>query len=198
MSTRRSTGQRAGLTRTRLLAAARELLTSGGLDALTMRALARRLDVQPNALYTHVASKAALLEEVLDDVLAGVEAPQIDREDWETALHELMASTHAVLLAHADLVTLYVSRQGARGPNAQRLGQIMLELLARGGVTGTHAREAQRVLIVHAIGSAAFTSRAPLEPGEDQAVGPPRTELVRAFERGLSWLLTGIAVTGRR
>ena len=194
----RSPGHRAGLTHRRVLLAARELLEQEGLDAVSMRALARRLGVSPNALYSHVATKTALIDDVLDDVLADVEAPDPDQADWQAGLRTMMTSTHAVLLAHADLVALYLSRQGARGPNAQRLGEIMLELLTHGGVTGTDAREAQRALIVHAIGSAAFTSRAPLEPGEDEAVGPPRTELVRAFERGLSWLLTGIAATGRR
>ena len=198
MHQRRSSGQRAGLSHRHVLLAARELLEQEGLEAVSMRALARRLGVSPNALYSHVATKTALIDDVLDDVLADVEAPEAGQGDWQAGLRSMMTSTHAVLLAHADLVTLYVARQGARGPNAQRLGKLMLELLARGGVTGTHAREAQRVLIVHAIGSAAFTSRAPLEPREDEAVGPPRAELVRAFERGLSWLLTGIAATGRR
>ncbi len=194
----RSLGRRAGLTHRRVLLAARELLEEEGLDALSMRALARRLGVSPNALYSHVATKTALIDDVLDDVLADVEAPDPDQADWQAGLRTMMTSTHAVLLAHDDLVALYLSRQGARGPNAQRLGEIMLELLALGGVTGSDARDAQRALIVHAIGSAASTTRAPLEPGEDDAVGPPRSELVRAFERGLSWLLTGIAATGRR
>jgi len=172
-----------------VIAAARALMEQEGLDALTMRALARRLGVAPNALYSHVATKTALVDDVLDDVLAAVRAPDSDRRDWQGGLRLMMASTHAVLLEHPDLVPLYLARQGARGPNAQRLGEIMLALLARGGLTGARAREAQRALIVHAIGSAAFAS------GAREAVGPPRAELVRTFERGLGWLLAGIAAT---
>ena len=191
----RSPGQRAGLTRPLVLAAARQLLVEDGLDGLTMRALARRLDVTPNALYSHVATKTSLIDDILDDVLAAVEIPELDRGDWQAGLRTMMASTHTVLLAHADLVPLYLARQGARGPNAQRLGEVMLSLLRRGGVTGPSARDAQRALIVHAIGSAAFTSRPPLERGEDQTGGPPRPELIRTFERSLTWLLAGIAAT---
>jgi hypothetical protein len=33
-------------------------------------ALAERVDVKPNALYRHVASNTALIDEILDDVLA--------------------------------------------------------------------------------------------------------------------------------
>ncbi len=157
-----------------------------------MRALARRLDVQPNALYSHVASKAALLEELLDDVLAGVEAPQVDREDWETALHELMASTHAVLLAHADLVPVFLGR-GAR-PHAQQLGAVMIALLERGGISGARANEALRVLVVYAIGFAAFVTQPGGEGRAEQEAR--RAELVANFDSGLGWLLAGIAARG--
>ncbi|MBD0283747.1 MAG: helix-turn-helix transcriptional regulator, partial [Thermoleophilaceae bacterium] len=61
MNGARAPGQRAGLSRDRVLAAAHELLADGGLDALTMRALAERLGVRPNALYSHVASKTELI-----------------------------------------------------------------------------------------------------------------------------------------
>ncbi len=110
----RTPGQRAGLTRVRVLAAAREVLVEQGLEALTMRALARRLEVSPNALYSHVASKAALIDDVLDDVLAEVHAPDPDRAEPSTGLHALMTSTYEVLLAHPDLVALYLARGGAR------------------------------------------------------------------------------------
>ncbi len=179
-----------------VLAAAQELLARDGLDGLTMRALARRLEVAPNALYSHVATKTALVDDILDEVLAGVEVPDADRGDWQAGLRTMMVSTHRVLLAHPDLVPLYLARQGARGPNAQRLGEVMLSLLRRGGVTGPSARDAQRALIVHAIGSAAFTARRPLEQG-DHAEQPPRPELIRTFERSLGWLLAGIAATAK-
>lgn len=168
--------------------AAHELLARDGLDALTMRALARRLGVSPNALYSHVATKTALVDELLDDLLADVEAPDSQAEDWQAGLRTIMASTHAVLLTRPDLVPIYLARQGARGPNARRLGDVMLELLARGGITGAPAVDAQRALIVHAIGSAAFTSG-------DPAAGGPRPELVHTFDRGLDWLLAGIAAS---
>ncbi len=174
-----------------MLAAAHQLLAERGLEALTMRGLAERLDVAPNALYSHVPSKTALIDDVLDDVLAEVEAPTGDVEDPHAGLHSLMASTYEVLLAHADLIPLYLARQGARGPNAQRLGDIMLTLLADAGVTGTRAREALRVLIVYTIGFAAFTTRPPIDAG----AGPelPAEEVRGNFDSGLRWLLAGIA-----
>ena len=196
MSLPRSTGQRAGLTRDQILAAGRAILADGGLEALTMRALAVRLGVRPNALYSHVASKTALVEELLDDVLAEVRAPTADTPDWQDGLHALMASSHEVLLAHPDLVPLYLGR-GARGENAQRLGGVVLALLARGGITGPPAREALRVLIVFAIGFAAFVTQPGFERDDDDPEAR-HAELVANFDRGLGWLLAGIAGRGTK
>lgn len=193
MPSPRSTGQRAGLTRARVLEAARALLAEEGLEALTMRRLAQRLDVRPNALYSHVATKADLVEALLDGVLAQVHAPAPDTPDWQAGLHELMASTHEVLLANPDLVPLYLGR-GARGENAQRLGEVVLALLGRGAINGPPAREALRVLIVYTIGFAAFVTQPGF--GSDDAPGARRAELVANFDRGLSWLLAGITAQG--
>ncbi len=101
-------------------------------------------------------------------------------------LRELLVSTYDVLLAHPDLVPLYLARQGARGVNAQRLGDVMTGLLAEAGVVGTTARDTLRVLVVHAIGLAAFGS-------EPQAGGGLTAADLRAtFLAGLEWLLAGI------
>jgi TetR/AcrR family transcriptional regulator, tetracycline repressor protein len=187
----RSPGQRAGLTHARVLAAARELLAESGFEALTMRGLALRLDVSPNSLYSHVENKTALIDDVLDDVLSEVKKPGSGIEDPSASLHAIMASTHEVLLAHADLVPLFLARQGARGPNAQGLGEIVLNLLSREGVEGPRAREALRVLIVYTIGFTAFATQAPLMPKDQQE--PSTGELARNFDSGLRWLLSGIA-----
>ena len=44
-----------------------------GPDALSMRRLAQRLHVSPNALYTHVQSKADLIDGLVDEVYAGLD-----------------------------------------------------------------------------------------------------------------------------
>jgi TetR/AcrR family transcriptional regulator, tetracycline repressor protein len=188
MAGRRTPGQRAGLTRARIVAAARAVVAEHGVDGLTMRALAERLGVAPNALYSHVADKGALLDALLDDALAEVDATGADHAEPLEGLRGLMADTLRVLMAHPDLVPLYVARQGARGPNASRLGALMLELLQRAGVGAAGQAAAQRVLIVYTIGFAALGTRAPLEP--ERPVPP--AELVDSFDQGLRWLLAGI------
>ena len=197
MESSRGPGQRAGLTRDGILEAASVLLAERGSQGLTMRAVAMELGVAPNAIYSHIAGKAALVDGVLDRTLARIEAPPPDAGlDPVAALHTLMSSTYEVLLANAGLVPVYLARQGANGANARRLGDVMLAHLAAAGVKDAAAREALRVLIVYTIGFAAFTTGRPAEAGDEaetDAVGPlPPAELHTNFDSGLRWLLAGI------
>lgn len=192
---KRTPGQRAGLTREAVLAEARAALSHDGVDALSMRRLAQRLGVAPNALYSHVAGRDDLIDTLLDDTLGEVTAPDPQRGDWREGIETIMRRTYAVLLAHPDLVPLYVARRGARGPRAVALGETMLEMLARGSIEGDAAVEAMRTLIVHTIGFAAFAVGEPLTPVES-SLTPKALETL--FARSLSWLLDGIAQSGRR
>jgi TetR/AcrR family transcriptional regulator, tetracycline repressor protein len=205
MPTTRSPGQRAGLTRTAVIAAARQLLASGGPEAVTIRAVARTLRVAPNALYSHVTSRAALLDDLLDDLLAHIQAPAADAADPVAGLHALMTSTYEVLTSAPDLVPLYLARQGSRGPHALHLGEITDVLLERTGVVPAGVPLARRVLIVHTIGSAAFATgypttanaSAPTERGSapepERPISPQQSRAT--FDRSLDWLLAGIAAS---
>ncbi|MEJ3658402.1 helix-turn-helix domain-containing protein [Actinomycetes bacterium KLBMP 9759] len=180
----RHPGQRAGLTKEQVVAAANDVLADGGFGALTMRAVAERLAVAPNALYSHIANKTELVDEVLDATLGEIPAPATD--DVETVLREIMAETFTALLRHPDLMPAFLARQGSRGPHARRLGDVMAAALGRVGITGSDAVEARRVLIVYTIGFAAFAAGPP-----DRNPVPP-DELRRNFASGLRWLLAGI------
>lgn len=189
-TTSRRPGQRANLDRTAVLDAARQLLGESGVDAVTIRAVARLLQVAPNALYSYVASRTALLDELLDDLLGAVATPTSDANDPITCVHQLMSSTYDVLTATPDLVPVYLSRQGARGPNAVRLGHVLDNLLTQAGVNLDAVPEARRTLIVHTIGAAAFATAPAVDP--DAARPVPAGLLREGFHRSLGWLLTGI------
>ncbi len=53
-------------TREKILAAAREMFAGEGFDAVTMRAIADRIEYTPTALYHHFPSKQALLTEICE------------------------------------------------------------------------------------------------------------------------------------
>jgi TetR/AcrR family tetracycline transcriptional repressor len=190
MTSRRQPGQRAGLTRQVVLVGAHELLVSGGLDAITVRGLARHLGVAPNAIYSHVADRGALLDDLLDDLLGEITEPDPDEVEPDAGLITIMDSTYRVLTAHATSVPAYLAQQGARGDNAMRLGKSMEGLLAMAGLTGADAREARRVLIIYTIGAAAFATAEPVTQRDGPRIS--RDEAHRNFVRGLKWLITGI------
>ena len=162
-----------------MLAAARDLIAADGAGGLSMRALARRLDVAPNALYSHVRGKTDLLDQLTDDLLAAVEVPPPGEP--LAGVEAIMTSTYATLTAHPELVPLFLVRQGARGPNAVALGEALDALLARAGVGDVP--DARRALIVHTIGYAAFAGAGDVMPADATA---------DSFARSLRWLLLGM------
>jgi TetR/AcrR family transcriptional regulator, tetracycline repressor protein len=179
----REPGQRAGLRREAVVAAARTVLDEGA--PLSMRGVAARLGVAPNALYSHVEGREGLLDAVLDDLLGTLPLPDPDA-DPEAGLTAVMTASHELLVAHPVLVPHFTARQGARGVNARRLGEAMRVLLARAGVTDRSAQDtAIRILVVHAIGDAAVA-------GGPDGSGPIDLDEMRAsYATGLRWLLAG-------
>lgn len=209
---RRAPGQRAGVDAEAVLAAAKAVYARAGLEGLSMRAVAAQLGVAPNTLYSHVPDRDALLDQLIDAVLGEVALPG-PSPSWQEGLRRLMVASREVLLRHADLMPLFLARP-TRGPNALRLGEAALTLLAAGGVQGPRAVEALRVLLVYTIGFAAQEAPRRAEPNDDARKAATRAALSRAeglphmaaqaaplaehpgdatFAAGLDWLLAGVA-----
>jgi len=92
-------GERAPLTRARVLDAAIAIADAQGLGGLTMRSLARELGVQPMSLYHHVANKEEIIDGVVDVVFAQIHFPADDL-DWKRAMRERAESARSVFRAH--------------------------------------------------------------------------------------------------
>jgi TetR/AcrR family transcriptional regulator, tetracycline repressor protein len=95
----------ARLTKAVIVQAALDLLGEAGLDGLTLRALAARLGVQAPALYWHVPSKQALLDEMgteiwrrIGNVMAGLPAGL----PWRSLLASYASTVRAELTGHRD------------------------------------------------------------------------------------------------
>src|SRR5438874_3159037 len=88
--------------RQRIVEAARTHFFSHGFRSVSMDDLAEELGVSKKTLYSHFPSKIALLEDVLADKFAGLEAKleEIMRaypHDFPVALHELLTNTQREL-----------------------------------------------------------------------------------------------------
>lgn len=74
MSTRRAAVTREPLTRERICAAGRAQVEAVGLDRLSLREVARSLDVSAAALYAHVEGKRGLVAAIAEDAFEGLSA----------------------------------------------------------------------------------------------------------------------------
>ena len=104
-----SAQKRIPLNRDRLLGAAIAISDSAGLGALTMRSLAKELDVKPMSLYHHVANKEEILDGMIDLVFGEIGLPAIDA-DWRSAMRERAMSARRVLARHPWATPLMESR----------------------------------------------------------------------------------------
>lgn len=84
-----------------VVAAALTILDEQGLPELTMRRLAATLDVQPSALYWHVANKQTLLASIADQIISRTAAP-VDGRDWMDATRAEAEALRDALLAFRD------------------------------------------------------------------------------------------------
>lgn len=101
--------QRPSLDRQRIVNAAIVLADEQGLDALSMRRLAARLDVEAMSLYHHVPNKESLLDGMVDAVFSEIEIPAA-ADDWQDAMRGRARSARAALQRHPWAVGLLDSR----------------------------------------------------------------------------------------
>src|ERR687886_1653277 len=87
------------LNRDRVLRAAIELADAEGVEAITMRRLAKELGVEAMSLYNHVANKDAILSGILEAVIDEIELPS-RRVGWKKAIRTSAISERDVLLRH--------------------------------------------------------------------------------------------------
>ncbi|MFI6098105.1 TetR/AcrR family transcriptional regulator C-terminal domain-containing protein [Lentzea sp. NPDC051213] len=101
------------LSRERVLAAAIALVDAQGIQALTMRRLASDLNVEAMSLYYHLPDKEALLDGVVETVIAEVGSldPNSGDEDWRTRLRQQFLAARQVMLRHPWVPALLGSRR---------------------------------------------------------------------------------------
>jgi TetR/AcrR family tetracycline transcriptional repressor len=130
--------------------AATALLDSYGIADLTMRRLARELDVSPGALYWHFANKQQLLGAVADQILEPVGDVTAGWRDRITGLGERLRDA---LLSHTDGAEL-VSASFAAGQSEAmaRILTTLADCAAEAGVEPAHRDLAARTVMYYVLG----------------------------------------------
>lgn len=204
-----------GLTREQIVAAALELLNEQGMDALTVRALASRLDVKAPALYWHVRNKQELLDEMatfvmrrVTDALAAIPGDG----DWRDAVAAYARVLRSEYLLHRDGARIFSGTRIA-DPAIVKAKEPWLERLTATGFSLAEADDTLDLVTAFVVGfvieeqersrpTGAEPARYSLA-GRDAWLGEG-AELVKAaghlrddgdprFERQLGVLLDGLA-----
>lgn len=141
-------GARAPLTRARVLGAALDLVDAEGLDALTMRRLARELGYDAMALYRYASNRAALLDGVAEVVLDELVIPR-DGSGWQHQLRAVAHDFRRLARAHPHAVPLLVTRPLSTPLGLRPLGTLrpleqLLELLIGAGFAPADALHVYR------------------------------------------------------
>lgn len=103
-------GRRAGLTRSRVIEAAVELIDREGLEDFSLRRLAACLGVEPMSLYNHVRSKDDLFDGVVEAVMAEMAASDDPKGRWDERMRSRAAALRRVALAHPYASILVFTR----------------------------------------------------------------------------------------
>jgi AcrR family transcriptional regulator len=136
------------LTRERVLRTAVAFADERGLKELTMRSLAKELDVEAMSLYNHVANKGDLLDGMIELVFSEIEPPAAGG-DWKAELRRRAVSTRAALLRHRWAVGEMEGRT-SHGPSNMKVHDAVLGCLRAAGFSiemTVHAMSAQDAYI---------------------------------------------------
>ena len=97
---------KAKLTRDRIVDAAVRFADEKGLDALSMRSLAKELNFGVMSLYNHVNDKDDLLDAMVEKVASEIELPTEVRV-WKEDLRHCIVSAYRVMLNHPWLPAVW-------------------------------------------------------------------------------------------
>ena len=163
------------LSRSQVLDATLALAEEDGLDAVSMRAVARRLGVTPMALYRHVGDKQGLLDGLVERLLE--ELPEPDPAlPWPERLALLGDSLRKTARRHPDVFLMLLKRP-ATTPEAKRRRAIVYRALEDAGVPPDQVPRIERLLSTFMIGFAA-----------SEANGRFRGHSRKTLDEDLGWL----------
>ena len=195
-----STERREPLDRRRVADTALRLLNEVGLDGLTLRAIARELDVKAPALYWHFKDKQALLDEMATEMYRRMVAgTALDPDDsWQDRLLRANRGLRTALLAYRDGAKVF---SGSRFTGTEHAGPMEdnLRLFTAAGFTLAQAARALTTAYLYTLGFVTegydMDERARLMadfPLSAQAGAEIFEDYDRHFEEGLALVIEGI------
>jgi TetR/AcrR family transcriptional regulator, tetracycline repressor protein len=119
------------------------LADSEGLEAVTIRRLAKELGVTPMALYWHFRSKDELLDGMAARIFEEIDLSVDASARWQDQLRALLGSMLGVLRAH-PFSAILLSTRTASSEGSLRATEVVLDILGRGGFSPAEATQIAR------------------------------------------------------
>jgi AcrR family transcriptional regulator len=210
------TERRAPLDRRRVADTALKLLNEVGLDGLTLRTIARELDVKAPALYWHFKDKQALLDEMATEMYRRMVAgtPLDPADTWRERLLKANRGLRAALLGYRDGAKVFSGSRFTGLVHAEQM-EDSLRLFTAAGLTLAQAVRATTTSYAFTLGFVTEEQGVQPLPGERregydlderarlmadypltaQAGAEIFTDYDRHFEEGLALVIAGIGAT---
>jgi len=150
-----------------VLHAALEVADEGGLGAVTMQGVGRRLGVEAMSLYRHVENKEDVLDGLVDLVVGEIELPT-SADGWKSAMRRRAISARRVFARHRWAIGLVESR-ARPGAATLRHHEAVLAVLLEAGFSELMAAQAYTLLDSYIYGFALQETSLPFDDPEGQA-----------------------------
>lgn len=159
--------KRRSLTAELIVTKAMDLADAQGVDALSMRKVAGTLGTTAMAIYNHVDGKDALLDLMLDRVVANIQSPDIHGV-WDDMLRRRAHSLRHALLQHPWAAPLLLSRI-AIGPAIMHDSNATVGCLVTSGFSYAQADWARNAIDNHVYGFTIQELNFPVDPDQYRA-----------------------------
>jgi AcrR family transcriptional regulator len=156
-----------------------EGVAAGGIESLTIRAVAAELKSSPMALYRYFGTKDELVDSLLNRVLGRMEPPP-ESTSWIDDLGTF-ARNHRDLLTRHQWAVSGLFAHPAPGTNALPIGEWALRILERGGITGDAAVAAFSGIVALNYGWSSFVVARAAGAGESLADNLADPGVAQAF-----------------
>lgn len=130
----RPAADRAVLTADRILTTALALVDEYGLEALSMRRLAKELGVDPMSIYHHLPNKAAVVSGLVALVFSRMPSPQDVADDWSEQVRAWVDAYRELTRSHPRLVLQIVTDPVAVTQAAEMINGPLHAALTSAGV----------------------------------------------------------------
>jgi AcrR family transcriptional regulator len=130
----------AALTRERILACAVAMADRDGVDAVTLRRIAKELGVHVTSLYNHVATRDAVTDGIVETLLDEADLPATS-VDWEEWVRRFFTAMDEAATKHPGAFAA-LARRPVQGARAAATFEVALAAFSRAGLSTQDAYNA--------------------------------------------------------